>query len=1165
MAVPALRLLAVLAVVLASPLALVAQVEAGPDWVVRRWTTQDGIPQNSANAILEARDGYLWLGTFGGVARFDGIDFEIFDIDAAPALNDGRILSFAEGPDGSIWVGTQSHGIVRRRGSDFETVVSADRAELVFRLFFDRDGFLWATSQNGVLVIDPGTGEVRSRDDLASVGFFGLERARDGAVIAATSSSISIVEPGLDGAVRPFAASPLARPPQAVLAHEDGSIDVTDGSILRRFSPEGTERFTAAMNAVMGESWRARSLVPGPDGSTFAGGTGLVQVDSVGRVVEIPLRVEGRPPRDLRAAMVDDHGTLWLGSRGDGLFQLRRSTLRPAVEVPTDELLEVYALGVDPRGHVWSSECSRLTTYESPDRARAVPGDAGRCLVDIESSEGEIWAINSIGNRAVRFDERGAVLDSIPGRFRILSKSLDGALWFLGPDRWAVRANGVTTFRNPLPEAAPDRALFFLPSGIWQAAGVGALRWDGPDATGAEWLPSLGSGDFRWFAEDERGVVWIATYGGGLIRVAGDESFAYGREQGLPDAFLSSAVLSGGFLWTHGNRFVMQIALDDLDAVASGRRSRLSPIVFGEEDGYAEASGAHAVVSGSGRVWFGTIDGPMVLDPTDLGADRTPPIPAIAEVTADGTVLPVGTPIPPLVREIEIRFTAPNFIRPERTRFRYRLLGLSDEWSEPTTRRSVFFTTLAPREYTFEVMSVTEAGVESTPVRIPLEVRPAVWQTWWFRLGSLLLIVGAISLVVRLITAAERKRSLALRKEIRARRKAEEEGEDLARRLLQAQKLEAVGRLTGGIAHDFNNLLLVITASLEMARDGVEDDSARQSIDTAMAAAFRGGALTRQMLAFSRRSDARRRPVEIARVVREMDQMLARSLGDPYPVRLHIAPESGSCVVDADGLQNVILNLAINARDAMPTGGAITVSVDRVEIDEPPTGTVGDARPGTYVRVSVVDRGTGIPDDQLSHVFDPFFTTKEVGKGTGLGLSMVHGFVGQHDGFVRIDTELDRGTTVSVHIPALDPSVLPTLASQEPDDRTMRPGRGERILLIEDNARVRDVTTNLLRSLGYVVEDAPDAETGRALLDARIPDLVLTDIMLPGESGVEFAVRIRKRYPDLPILLATGFAPEGMREAVHGFEILEKPYTGARLSEAVADALGAGRRSAPRD
>ena len=305
----------------------------------------------------------------------------------------------------------------------------------------------------------------------------------------------------------------------------------------------------------------------------------------------------------------------------------------------------------------------------------------------------------------------------------------------------------------------------------------------------------------------------------------------------------------------------------------------------------------------------------------------------------------------------------------------------------------------------------------------------------------------------------------------------ESEQEELAALLLQAQKMEAVGQLTGGVAHDFNNLLTVILGNLELAEEDASD-VLKPLLIAARASAERGALLTQRLLAFLRKQALQPRAVRVDQLVEGMTDLLVRTLGETYTIDVWGEAGLWSCMVDPVQLENVVLNLAINARDAMPRGGRLSISCSNCADCSHVEGAVGD-----FVTLTVADTGTGIPEEILAQVFDPFFTTKDVGHGSGLGLSMVYGFVTQSDGGVQIQTEPGEGTSVILHLPRSLSSSRPQL---EPRLRGSQPrGNGEMILVVEDDPSVQALSLALLERIGYKTLPASDAMTALDLLDAE--------------------------------------------------------------------------------
>ena len=368
--------------------------------------------------------------------------------------------------------------------------------------------------------------------------------------------------------------------------------------------------------------------------------------------------------------------------------------------------------------------------------------------------------------------------------------------------------------------------------------------------------------------------------------------------------------------------------------------------------------------------------------------------------------------------------------------------------------------------------------------------------------------------------------------------------------LHQSQKMEAVGQLTGGIAHDFNNLLQGITGSLEVVRRRIAAgrvDDLQRFIDGAIQSARRAAALTHRLLAFSRRQPLAPKAVSANPLVQSMEELLRRTLGERTGLQLDLQPDLWTTRCDANQLESAILNLCINARDAMPDGGLLKIQTCNAQLDDAYAAGRDDVVPGDYVCVQVTDTGTGMSPDVLAKAFDPFFTTKPIGQGTGLGLSMIYGFARQSEGHVRIDSELHRGTTVKLFLPRQAGDAVDAEDSQPATGHHPTARRGETVLVVEDEDVVRGLIVEVLHELGYRALEAADGPAGLAVLQSAAHiDLLVTDIGLPGLNGRQVADAARLRRPDLRVLFMTGYAenaamPRGFLEP--GMEMLTKPFT----------------------
>ncbi|OWK29016.1 ATP-binding protein [Sphingomonas mucosissima] len=383
------------------------------------------------------------------------------------------------------------------------------------------------------------------------------------------------------------------------------------------------------------------------------------------------------------------------------------------------------------------------------------------------------------------------------------------------------------------------------------------------------------------------------------------------------------------------------------------------------------------------------------------------------------------------------------------------------------------------------------------------------------------------------------------------------ERETVEQALRQSQKLEALGKLTGGVAHDFNNLLQVISGNLQLlGRDVAGNPRAEKRVENAMAGVTRGAKLASQLLAFGRRQPLQPKVLHLGRLIASMDDLLRRSLGEDVEIETIIAGGLWNTLIDPGQIENAILNLAINARDAMEDGGQLTIEANNAFLDDEYCRQHNDVTPGQYVMIAVTDTGSGIPQDIIDEVFEPFFSTKPEGKGTGLGLSMVHGLVKQSGGHVKIYSEVNEGTTIKLYLPrAVEDEDLITDISAAPVQ-----GGSETVLVVEDDDEVRETAVALMSELGYHVLKSRDALSALNVIESGIAiDLLFTDVVMPGPlRSPELARKAKERLPQLCVLFTSGYTENAI---VHhgrldpGVELLSKPYTREALARKVRHVL----------
>jgi signal transduction histidine kinase/ActR/RegA family two-component response regulator len=397
--------------------------------------------------------------------------------------------------------------------------------------------------------------------------------------------------------------------------------------------------------------------------------------------------------------------------------------------------------------------------------------------------------------------------------------------------------------------------------------------------------------------------------------------------------------------------------------------------------------------------------------------------------------------------------------------------------------------------------------------------------------------------------------------DVARRERAEREGESMREQLQMGQKMEAIGRLAGGVAHDFNNLLTTIRGHTELLRRAAPADApGRVDLDAILTAADRAAELTGQLLAFSRRGKLRTEEVAVDRIIEEVARLLRHTLDPRIEIRCELGLGGATVAGDPSRLQSALLNLAVNARDAMPDGGLLAFSTRVVDVSALPRDSARSPGPGRYAEIRVADTGMGMPPDVSRQVFEPFFTTKQMGRGTGLGLAAVYGTVKSHGGSITVESAAELGSVFRMHLPlAADHGEIPVIVPE----RAWVEGRGT-VLLVDDQREVREVTSSILDRLGYTAITAEDGVAALTLLDQHreAVRLVLLDVRMPRMDGVETLRRLRRLAPALPVVIVSGFGADkdlAVIRAIGVQGVVEKPFTVSELSETVARALAGTR------
>ncbi|MCA9517221.1 MAG: PAS domain S-box protein, partial [Myxococcales bacterium] len=783
-----------MALVVASPGAAADAPE--PHTRVTSWGLRDGLPQSSVTALVQSRDGYLWVGTFGGLARFDGVRFVVFDLANTPGLAGHRVVALAEDAAGTLWIGSEDGGLARYRDGTFESIGVEGLAGLpsVSDIAFGADGTVWAASSEGLLRV---TGDAAVVVPTRAFPATGAERAitgvavtADGRVWAATVTRSACVAGPCDGAPKLPGG---ARVGGFGVVADDGSRWFSTSAGLFRIDAAGaltTERPVTApvtyhASAVALDGARGRVYV--------AAGNALWMREGVGPWVPYHERLPTSDTRDaIRSLLVDREGGLWIGRDRHGLTQvLSVETTRYG---QTEGLgLSAFAVLEDGAGRQWvTGNCAGPFVRDHGGHFAPVslPTDAFGCAQGMAlGPDGAVWVgdqgrLVRIGREVTTLQLPDPIRTETPRAFIV---DPDGTFWIaggwqaalveIGADRVVRHVYGADDGLGGVFVSAivPDGA-----GGLWLGTHRGLFH-RARDGALAHWGPEdgLARGVVRDIHVDADGAVWVGTYGGGLSHLVGGAVRNLTSSDGLCDDTVSRILDDGrGNLWTNGNRGVSRIARADLDDFLAGRRADVRCTLFdsGEGNGGVQPAG---YAGRDGRVWFPTIDGVVSIDPARAHADPVEPLAHIEAVSIDGegVAVPAGGALGEMSAgrgDVTVRYTGLHFELPTQVTFRHRLLGYNADWIDDGSERTLSYTNLPPGEYELEVAAHSPRGAWSAPAKVTFTLAPHLWETTLFRVLAALLLLGLLAGLAQLRVRAVRRRNLQLREEVAERQRAEE-------------------------------------------------------------------------------------------------------------------------------------------------------------------------------------------------------------------------------------------------------------------------------------------------------------------------------------------------------------------------------------------------------
>jgi signal transduction histidine kinase/ligand-binding sensor domain-containing protein len=1001
------------------------------------WGLEQGLPNTTVLALAQTPEGYLWLATYEGLARFDGVRFTVFHSGNTDGLASSSIRALAVAPDGALWIGTHGGGVVRLHQNRFTRISTREGlpTEIVLAVHVDADGTAWAGTSGGLARVQDGRAEAVGpfHDSISA-----LCRDREGALWVGThGAGLRRLSPR--GAWDTFGLA-QGLPGEVVSSlHEDGEgtlwVGLVGGGLARRRG-SGFQAFGARDGLPSQVVW---SVLRDRQGTVWiaTGGAGLVRLRE-GRFTAFS-SPEGMGETVLYSLLEDGDGHLWVGTNGSGLLRVRdgRFTTFTTREGLSHDF--VYAVREDAQGVLWAGTSDGLNRLQD-GRWVPQPSCGGQQHNVVRSlaldAEGGLWAGTYGGGVCRRLGERwttytrreGLAHDSV----RSVLATRDGAVW-VGTIGGLSRLQDGAWRTYTVADGLPVNSIIGLledDTGLWigtDGGGIARFRDGRFERIGAQ--AGLPSQVVLALYRDAQGEIWAGT-NAGLALWRRDHFVTFGTRAGLPSESVYQILDDGqGWMWLGTSRGIARV---ERTALLRAEGAPLRVEVFDKADGLKSAQcTAPAQPAGwrarDGRLWFATTRGLAAVDPANLRRDQRPPPVIIEEVVADQRALrPDGElRLPPATRSLAFHYTALALGAPHRLRFRYRLEGLDPDWVDARERRQAYYTNLAPGAYRFRVSACNADGAcNEEGAVVALALQPRVYQTWWFRVlgvaAAVALVAGAHRLRVRRLEARERSLSRLVdertRHVVEAKERAEEAKQEAEQQRRIAEEADALKtELLGIAAHDLRNPLQLVSGLSELMSQGMVPESKVTELSLAVHDASRrmleivNSLLT--TAALDRGLELRRTSVDLSRLASAvLDEHGDKAASKELRLLLEAAQDCRA-LVDHDRMRQVLDNLVSNAIKFSPRGRDVRVVVTGEEHG---------------VRLEVRDQGQGLDQEDLARAFGRFtrLSARPTGgePATGLGLSIVKGLVELHGGRVWIESEgRGQGATFVVELPRTAP------------------------------------------------------------------------------------------------------------------------------------------------
>ncbi|MFN8647678.1 MAG: two-component regulator propeller domain-containing protein [Gemmatimonadales bacterium] len=1190
------RAMVLLALGLAHPVR--GQEPERPTWFRRIIGQDQGLPETQVNAVAQTPDGYLWLGTRRGLVRYDGLAFTSI---ASARLPSQWINSLNLDRRGRLWIST-ARGLVVREADTLRRIPETDipGAE-AWKVLEDRRGRIWVATEDGAYVGD-GT------DFQAVPGAEGRQYAlledREGRVWIGGRRQLRVTR---GDAVDTSLASPLGGASAFDLV-DDGAggmwVATREGITHVTLDAGGrprADRSVATGGPAPAPVW---SLARSPDGGLWLGtdGRGVLLWD--GQALRTVNPTEGTAARQVLSTFVDALGRVWAGT-GAGLEKYQRGaflTYQADRGLPHES---IWSIRGDRDGGLWVTAFDGgVYRFDGHRFHPAIPpsGPGTGSIATWPAAAGGIWA--SPGNRRVVRLDAGGVHD-LTARLKLPAEDVIGFYEDPGQRLWIITGGGLYRSDGGGPAVAVNHDLGLEPDDVPRVVvrdSTGRLLVGRPGLTV---IDSAGPRRFReadgltdpdvWALHPQGANVWIGTSDSGLYVLRRNRIVHLGGlDPRLKYEVLGIAEDRDGYLWLASSYGLLRVPRRDLEALADGGRRSPALRSFDREDGLptTELNGdiqSQLYRDARGRLWLPSYAGVVRLDPAMIAADTVAPQVHLEHVVLDGVEQAIGPgmTLHPHASRLEITFATTNALVPSRVRVEYRMDGVDTAWIDAGRRRTVSYGPLAGGSYRFRLRAANQDGHWTrAPVDLAFRIRFRLYESPLFLpavVSLALLLLVLVSRARRRVleergraleqTVAERTRDLELARETleaRVEQRTAQLAAELAERkrlegqLVQAQKLEGLGRLAGGVAHEINNSMVGVLGYAELAEQQIAGHpEALDDLRQIRLAGERVARITRQLLSFARAQQATQATVRLPDVLQRLGDSMALLAGDRIRVELTLPGDLRPVRTDETQLEQVVINLVMNARDAMPEGGQLSLRARNVSLSSPRAVGATTLPPGEFVCLEVTDNGTGMTPEVRARIFEPFFTTKGVERGGGLGLAVCHGIVTNQGGAIEVESAPGAGTRMEVWLP------VGTEPAGGRAAHAAGPPRGDEvILLVDDDPMVRRVATGSLESLGYQIVPADDGVMALQLLERRgAPvDLVLADVMMPRMGGLELARGLGARGSRIPVLFISGFigGEAGMEEQLAAYgDVLAKPFTLEALARAVRRSLDRADRVAP--